>query len=43
MDATQATEQATPGIAHGYMKAQDKEKVQNRLRRIEGQVPGYVG
>ncbi len=40
MDATQATEQATPGTAHGYIKAQDKEKLQNRLRRIEGQVRG---
>jgi DNA-binding FrmR family transcriptional regulator len=26
--------------AHGYIKAQDKEKLQNRLRRIEGQVRG---
>jgi DNA-binding FrmR family transcriptional regulator len=25
---------------HGYIKASDKEKVQNRLRRIEGQVRG---
>ncbi len=28
------------GTAHGYIKANDKEKVQNRLRRIEGQVRG---
>ncbi len=28
---------ATP---HGYIKAKDKEKIQNRLRRIEGQVRG---
>ena len=28
------------GTAHGYIKAKDKEKVQNRLRRIEGQVRG---
>ena len=26
--------------AHGYIKAKDKAKVQNRLRRIEGQVRG---
>lgn len=25
---------------HGYIKAKDKEKIQNRLRRIEGQVRG---
>ena len=25
---------------HGYIKARDKEKIQNRLRRIEGQVRG---
>ncbi|MCA1740636.1 MAG: metal-sensitive transcriptional regulator [Actinobacteria bacterium] len=28
------------GAAHGYIKAKDKEKIQNRLRRIEGQVRG---
>lgn len=28
------------GIPHGYIKARDKEKIQNRLRRIEGQVRG---
>ena len=28
------------GIAHGYIKARDKEMLQNRLRRIEGQVRG---
>jgi CsoR family transcriptional regulator, copper-sensing transcriptional repressor len=28
------------GSSHGYIKAKDKEKVQNRLRRIEGQVRG---
>ena len=28
------------GAAHGYTKAKDKEKIQNRLRRIEGQVRG---
>jgi CsoR family transcriptional regulator, copper-sensing transcriptional repressor len=37
MDATQDNEQAT---AHGYIKARDKELLQNRLRRIEGQVRG---
>jgi len=26
--------------AYGYIKAKDKEKLQNRLRRIEGQVRG---
>jgi CsoR family transcriptional regulator, copper-sensing transcriptional repressor len=25
---------------HGYVKAKDKEKIRNRLRRIEGQVRG---
>lgn len=25
---------------HGYIKAQDKERLQNRLKRIEGQVRG---
>lgn len=33
--AEQQTEQA-----HGYIKARDKEKMLNRLRRIEGQVRG---
>jgi DNA-binding FrmR family transcriptional regulator len=28
------------GTSHGYIKAKDKEKLQNRLRRIEGQVRG---
>lgn len=28
------------GHQHGYLKADDKEKLQNRLRRIEGQVRG---
>ena len=28
------------GSSHGYIKAKDKEKIQNRLRRIEGQVRG---
>ncbi len=33
------SETAAPETVHGYMKA-DKEKLQNRLRRIEGQVRG---
>ena len=28
------------GSSHGYIRAEDKEKIQNRLRRIEGQVRG---
>jgi CsoR family transcriptional regulator, copper-sensing transcriptional repressor len=40
MDATRDNEQATPGSAHGYIKARDKELLQNRLKRIEGQVRG---
>jgi DNA-binding FrmR family transcriptional regulator len=40
MDATQDNEQATPGTVHGYIKARDKELLQNRLKRIEGQVRG---
>ncbi len=40
MDATQRDKQATSGTAHGYIKAKDKELLQNRLRRIEGQVRG---
>jgi CsoR family transcriptional regulator, copper-sensing transcriptional repressor len=39
MDQTTKNEPVT-GIDHGYIKAQDKEKLQNRLRRIEGQVRG---
>jgi DNA-binding FrmR family transcriptional regulator len=31
---------AESGTQHGYIKEGDKEKVQNRLRRIEGQVRG---
>jgi CsoR family transcriptional regulator, copper-sensing transcriptional repressor len=37
MDATQDNEQTA---AHGYIKARDKELLQHRLRRIEGQVRG---
>jgi CsoR family transcriptional regulator, copper-sensing transcriptional repressor len=40
MDATREDERATPGTVHGYIKAKDKEQIQNRLRRIEGQVRG---
>jgi DNA-binding FrmR family transcriptional regulator len=42
MDATQQNERATQedSAAHGYIKAKDKELLQNRLRRIEGQVRG---
>jgi CsoR family transcriptional regulator, copper-sensing transcriptional repressor len=40
MESTQKNEPATPAVTHGYIKAKDKEKVQNRLRRIEGQVRG---
>jgi DNA-binding FrmR family transcriptional regulator len=39
MDATQKNEPTT-GTTHGYIKAEDKELLQNRLRRIEGQVRG---
>jgi CsoR family transcriptional regulator, copper-sensing transcriptional repressor len=28
------------GTAHGYIRAKDKERLENRLRRIEGQVRG---
>ncbi|MDQ3910582.1 MAG: metal-sensitive transcriptional regulator [Actinomycetota bacterium] len=42
MDATQKSgaTASTEGGPHGYIKAKDKEKLQNRLRRIEGQVRG---
>jgi DNA-binding FrmR family transcriptional regulator len=33
-------EAVPPGATHGYIKAKDKEKLQNRLKRIEGQVRG---
>ena len=38
MDATHRSQ--AEGTAHGYIKASDKELLQNRLRRIEGQVRG---
>ena len=42
MEVTRKNQAAVPveGSAHGYIKAKDKEKLQNRLRRIEGQVRG---
>ena len=41
MDATQSSQaSSTEGTAHGYIKARDKELLQKRLRRIEGQVRG---
>jgi CsoR family transcriptional regulator, copper-sensing transcriptional repressor len=41
VDATQSSQAAsTEGAAHGYIKAKDKELLQKRLRRIEGQVRG---
>ena len=40
MDATRDDEQTAQGTAHGYIKARDKELLQNRLKRIEGQVRG---
>ena len=41
MDATRRSE-ANPAeeATHGYIKAKDKELLQKRLRRIEGQVRG---
>ncbi len=40
MDVTKDNEQTTPGTTYGYIKARDKELLQNRLKRIEGQVRG---
>ncbi len=42
MDATRGSNATTPaeGVAHGYIKKGDKELLQNRLKRIEGQVRG---
>lgn len=41
MDATQGSD-ANPveGARHGYIKAKDKELLEKRLKRIEGQVRG---
>ena len=41
MDATQRSDANTAeGATHGYIKAKDKELLENRLKRIEGQVRG---
>jgi DNA-binding FrmR family transcriptional regulator len=42
VDATKGSDVGTTveGTAHGYIKSKDKELLQNRLRRIEGQVRG---
>ena len=40
MNAAQKYERVAQDPAHGYIKAKDKELLQNRLRRIEGQVRG---
>lgn len=40
MDEIEIMQQGEACKAHGYIKANDKEKIQNRLRRIEGQVRG---
>jgi DNA-binding FrmR family transcriptional regulator len=42
VDATRGSDATIPaeGSAHGYIKAKDKELLQKRLRRIEGQVRG---
>jgi DNA-binding FrmR family transcriptional regulator len=42
VDATQRSKATAPaeGTAHGYIKSKDKALLQNRLRRIEGQVRG---
>ena len=43
MDATQDNRQvivAEEDATHGYIKVKDKELLQNRLKRIEGQVRG---
>jgi len=42
LDATRSGHAAAPneGSAHGYIKAKDKELLENRLKRIEGQVRG---
>lgn len=44
MEAAEENQPTALGAAnrpiHGYIKAKDKEKLRNRLRRIEGQVRG---
>jgi CsoR family transcriptional regulator, copper-sensing transcriptional repressor len=41
VDTTQRSD-ANPaeGATHGYIRAKDKERLENRLKRIEGQVRG---
>lgn len=39
-DASAAQTEKVEGGKHGYIKADDKDKLQNRLKRIEGQVRG---
>ncbi len=38
----QRAEKIIHEAAHGYIKAKDKERIQNRLSRIEGQVRGVA-
>ncbi len=40
MEATGDSANVTEKVAHGYIKAKDKEKILNRLKRTEGQVRG---
>jgi CsoR family transcriptional regulator, copper-sensing transcriptional repressor len=42
VDARRGTDAAISGVgsAHGYIKAKDKQLLENRLKRIEGQVRG---
>jgi CsoR family transcriptional regulator, copper-sensing transcriptional repressor len=42
VEATQGSDATAPaeGSAHGYIKAKDKALLENRLKRIEGQVRG---
>jgi CsoR family transcriptional regulator, copper-sensing transcriptional repressor len=42
VDARRGGDATIPGVgsAHGYIKAKDKQLLENRLKRIEGQVRG---
>ena len=40
METNEHTAPAQAETQHGYIKSGDKEKLQNRLKRIEGQVRG---
>jgi CsoR family transcriptional regulator, copper-sensing transcriptional repressor len=41
VDATQRSDaNLAEGATHGYIRAKDKERLENRLKRIEGQVRG---